>query len=312
MKATLTAALELIRRLRPARWLPTWLRGHSPRSTKLGNTWNIAFDILREAAARRWLLVLAALLSLLFLGLALALDLTVVDGALTTTRWLGSAATQDIRAVDVVLRPVFRAATYTVFYGSLGFTVVACSDFAPELLAPGRVEHLLALPVRREQLLFGTLLGVMMLCALGALYGGGGLWLVLALKAETFSLLPLWGALLSTLGFFAVYSVMLTAAVWVRSTPLSAAAGALTIVLGEIARHRETLAAALEPGLGRWLILALTAPLPRLSALADTAAAIAGGEELAWGELLRQTSGTLLFGLAVLSLGMWRLQRRDF
>lgn len=312
MRKALLAARELLRRARLPGGLSTWLGGNSPRWPKLGNTWNLAVDILREAAARRWLMGVAAGLTLLLLGLALTLNLTVVDGALTATRWLGRGVAHDIQAVEVLLRPVFRASTYAVFYGSLGFTVVACPDFAPQLLAPGRIEHLLSLPVRRAELLFGTLLGVMMLCALSALYAGGGLWLVLQLKAGTFSLLPVWGLALGTLGFFAVYSVMLATAVWSRSTPLSSAAGAATILLGVLASHRETLIAALEPGLGRWLVVALTAPLPRLSALADAAAALAGGDDLVWSELLRQAVGTLLFGLAVLSLGMWRLQRRDF
>ena len=108
-------------------------------------------------------------LVLLFLGLALRLE--VVDGALAATRLFGAALDTDVRSVDVALRPVFQAAAYAIFYGGLAFGVLACADFGPSLLAPGRIEHLLALPVRRPELIGGTFLGVLLLASCGALYG---------------------------------------------------------------------------------------------------------------------------------------------
>src|SRR5262249_23980582 len=149
----------------------------APRRTPgpFGALFTVAFDLFREAASRRWFLSLGLGITLLLAVLGLTLRLDVVDGALAATRLFGKVLHTDIRSVDVALRPVFRAASYVIFYGGLGFGILACADFAPSLLAPGRIEHLLALPVQRWQLLGGTFLGVLGLSTIFALYGAGGL-----------------------------------------------------------------------------------------------------------------------------------------
>lgn len=271
----------------------------------------LALDILREAAARRWFFAFGLALTALIIALVIGLRMEVVDGALAATRLFGSDVRHDIQAADLVLRGVFEAATYTVFYGGLGFGLLACSDFGPELLSPGRIEHLLSLPIRRVELLLGTFTGVMALCLLGTAYGAGGFFLVLSAKAGVWSWRPPCAALLASVAFFAVYACMLVSSVFARSASLSAAAGGSCVLGGIVAGQRDALAALLDPGLGRGLVLALTAPLPRVSELADAAAAIAVGlpppESLG-----RVVLGTLVFGLAVLSVGAWRLEGKDF
>jgi len=116
---------------------------------------HVALDLFREAARRRWFVALGAGITLLLCVAGLTLRMDVVDGALAATRLFGKVIHTDIRSVDVALRPVFRAAAYVIFYGGLAFFILACSDFAPSLLAPGRIEHLLSLPVQRWQLLGG-------------------------------------------------------------------------------------------------------------------------------------------------------------
>ncbi|MEY2934407.1 MAG: hypothetical protein RL033_5156 [Pseudomonadota bacterium] len=271
----------------------------------------IAADILREAAARRWFLAFAAVLTLLHLGVLLGLRLELVDGALAATRLFGGELSHDIRAADSVLRHVFEAATYVAFYGGLGFGVLACSDFGPELLAPGRIEHLLSLPLRRVELLAGTFLGVMTLCLLGISYGVGGFFLILCAKSGVWTLRPFLAVYLAGVAFFALYAVMLATAVFVRSAALSAAAGGLLFVLGMLAGRRDELGALFESGWGRELFLALSAPLPRVYELGQSAAAIAVGDA-APAELWRWVAGTVVFGLAGLAVGTWRLSSKDF
>src|SRR5262249_41105822 len=149
--------------------------GRGARGGARVKTFAVALDLLREAASRRWFLALGGAITLLLAVLGLALQIEVVDGALAATRLFGEVMRTDIQSVDVALRPVFRAAAYVVCYGGLAFGVLACADFAPSLLAPGRIEHLLSLPVRRWELCAGTFLGVMALAVGGAVYGAGGL-----------------------------------------------------------------------------------------------------------------------------------------
>src|SRR5690606_29960360 len=129
----------------------------------------------------------------------------VVDGALAATRLFGNNLDNDIRAADVALRPVFEAAAYLIFYGGLCFGILACSDFVPSLLAPGRIEHLLSLPVRRSALIIGTYLGVFMVMAGLAAYGALGFTVVLGLKTGVWTPRLLIAGLLAVITFAAIF-----------------------------------------------------------------------------------------------------------
>lgn len=272
----------------------------------------VALDLLREALSRRWFLALGlAIIALLaFLGLFLRLE--VVDGALAATRLFGSSLDTDVRAVDVALRPVFQAAAYVIFYGGLAFGILACADFGPSLLAPGRIEHLLALPVRRYELLCGTFLGVLLLASCGALYGAGGLALILGVKTGVWTLRPIAAALLAGVTFASIYGAMLATALWVRSAALSAAVGALLFGAGIVAGYRDQLLALFEPGAGREAFAFLTLFVPRVSALADASASLAGSLQVEGAVIASLLGGLSIFALATLALGIWRFEGRDF
>ncbi|WP_437618305.1 hypothetical protein [Sorangium sp. So ce1151] len=272
----------------------------------------IALDLLREAASRRWFLALGAVITLLLGVAGLTLRMDVVDGALAATRLFGQVVRTDITSVDVALRPIFRAAAYVIFYGGLAFGVVACADFAPSLLAPGRIEHLLALPVQRWELLAGTFLGVLGLALAGALYGAGGLTLLLAVKTGVWTLRPVLAALLASVTFAALYGAMLAAAVFARSAALSAATGGALFVTGIVAGYRDRLATFFEPGAPRALFRAVTALLPRVSTLANTSADLAASAPVEALDLASQLAGIAVFGLAAVAFGIWGFEQKDF
>ncbi len=272
----------------------------------------VALDLLREAAARRWFLALGLALTGLLLLLLTSLRLEVVDGALAATRLFGQPLSHDVRPADVALRPVFLVASQVVFWGGLGFGVLACADFGPALLSPGRIEHLLSLPVRRWELLGGTFLGVVALALAGALYASSGLVLVLGAKTGVWTGWPVVSAVLAAIAFASVYAGMLAVTIWVRSAALSAAAGAGLVVLGVLATHRTALLDLMGRGPGRALFAAVTAVVPPLGKLADAAGALASSGPLAPGGLVRLLAGTLAFAGALLAVAAWRFERRDF
>ncbi len=272
----------------------------------------VALDLLREAAARRWFLALGIALTGLLLLLVTSLRLDVVDGALAATRLFGKPVDHTIQAADVALRPVFLVASQLVFWGGLAFGVLSCADFAPALLSPGRIEHLLALPVRRWELLAGTFLGVLTLALGGALYASAGLVLVLGGKTGVWTGWPLLSAVLAVVAFGSVYAGMLAVTVWVRSAALSAAAGATLVGLGLLATHRTALLDLMGRGVGRTLFAGITAVVPPLGKLANAAGALASSGPLAPGGLLRLLGGTVAFAAALLAVAAWRFERRDF
>jgi Cu-processing system permease protein len=272
----------------------------------------VAGDILREAASRKWFLFLGGAITLVLGLVSAGLKMDVVDGALAATRLFGKPIDTDIRSADIALRPLFEAATYVVYYGGLVFGILACADFGPSLLSPGRIEHLLSLPLRRWQLLVGTFLGVFILSLIGAIYGSGGLALVLGIKTGVWSARPVEAALLASASFSCLYAAMLAAAVLVRSAAFSAAVGGGLFVVGIVASYRLPLGKLFEAGLGRTAFLAATFPLPRISAVADAAARIASSEPMAAAALAQLVLGIAVFGLGALAVGIWLFEQKDY
>lgn len=272
----------------------------------------IAGYVLREAVSRKFILAFVIGITLVLGIIALSLRIEVVDGALAATRLFGNVLNSSIRSVDVALRPFYVASAYIVFYGGIVFGIVACSDFAPSLLSPGRIEHLLALPLQRWHILAGTFVGVMVLAVGGSLYGAGGLMLILGFKTGYWTAGPLIAALLACVSFAAVYAVMLTTATLVRSAALCAAVGALFLVGGIIAGFRADMAPLFEEGFGRNTFSAVTLLLPRLSSLANVGARIAASMPLEVKSLGALLAGVLVFGLGALAVGFWRFEGRDY
>jgi len=272
----------------------------------------VAGDLLVQALRRKWFLGLGLVMTLGLVLVGLSLRMDVVEGTLAGVRLFGSVLGNDIVAADVAVRPIFQAATYVIFYGSTVFLTLACSDFAPRLLAPGRIEYLLALPVRRFELVAGTYLGVLALGGLAALYGAGGLVVILGVKTGVFSALPLVAVLLGSLAFAAIYAAMLATAMLVRSAALSAAVGGTFFVLGLLAGFREQLLPVWQRGIGRSLFAALTLAVPRIPTLADTCADLAASRRVALPDLAVLLAAFVLFAAGGLALAIWLFERKDF
>ncbi|MFT3710531.1 MAG: ABC transporter permease subunit [Archangium sp.] len=272
----------------------------------------VAIDLLIEAGRRKWFIALFGAITLVLLGLGYSLQLDVVDGAIAGSKLFGEFMSKDIVSANRVMSGVYMVVSYLAFYGGAFFLAIACSDFAPELLAPGRIEHLLSLPVARWQLLFGTFLGVVTLALLASLYGAGGLTVLLGVKTGVWNARLLLGSLVGWTGFCTIYAVMLTSNFFIRSAAVSGALGVLTLVLGVVSSFRESIAVALEEGYQRTAFNYAMLPIPRLGTLAITASDLAASRDVKFEILARLLGGCLIFSVALLSVATWRFERKDF
>ncbi len=272
----------------------------------------VALDLLREALARKWVLGLLVAISLVLGLLGLFLKLDVVDGAIAGSKLFGAILSDSIRPTDVALRPVYMTVAGFGFYGGALFLAIACSDFAPSLLSPGRIEHLLSLPISRWQLLLGTYLGVLALSVMCTAYGAVGITVVFGLKTSVWTWALLAGSLLGVVGFCALYAAMLTSALFVRSAAASASVGLFTLLMGILASLREEIERTLEPGLGRALFHWGVQPFPRLLKLAAQCIYLAGGRDFDGHLTTRLVASALVFSLGMLAVAAWRFERKDF
>lgn len=275
-------------------------------------TFEVARQVLREAFGRKWILAIFGGITLALLVVSASLQLEVLDGVLAASRLFGDSTPLRNTDVQMALRPVISAAAFLLFYAALVFGIVGCADFAPRLLAPGRIEHLLALPIQRWELLLGTFLGVLMLALTATLYGALGFIVIIGVKAGLWLWSLLLTALVASACFCTLYAAMLTMATWVRSAAMSAGAGFTLFVFGIIASNRDSIASVLSPGLPRESFRAISAGVPRLSALGEAAMSVAIGERPDLNVVMAQSVGMGLFAIALLVIGLWNFEARDY
>lgn len=272
----------------------------------------VATDVVREAFARYYMIALFACIVLFLVGLTFALDLEVVEGALAAGRLFGTNITNTIIPVDVAMKSAFEALSAFTFYVGLLFGIVASADIAPKMLAPGRVELLLSLPVRRHELVVGTYLGVAIIATLTTAFAVGGVSLVLFWKAQLVTIAPAVGALMAVTGFLSIYGGMLLATSLVRSSALAAGVGLFLYFAGSVTSDRATFLSWFEDGVGREVLGVVIAPLPRLAALADAGTGAASGGGVVWPVLLPVLLGAVAFAGATVALACFVVSGKDY
>jgi Cu-processing system permease protein len=262
------------------------------------NVANVALDVLREAAVSKYLLVLFGIISLFLGGLALSLDLEVVNGAIAAGKIFGANVVGQGKTMTTseFLAPLMQGLAYVVFFGGLLFLVVAVADIAPKMLAPGRVELLLSLPLRRTELVLGVYAGVLLIGLLASLLAIGGSSIIFFVKTELVTPAPLMGAVASLFGFATLYGVMLAVSTIGRSAALAAGAAILVYIAGVATSDRALILSLLRSGVTREIAAVVMGPLPRLRALADLGGDAAVNKAIEWSQALAVIGGCAAFG----------------
>ena len=270
----------------------------------------------RELWARKIVLGLFIVSSLVLLAVTFALNLDVVEGSLAGIRLFGQeAAPEDMSGEDAppltlsrVVIAVESVVAGVAYWIGILLALFASASLFPDLQSDGRVELLLSKPIGRLNVLFGHMLGVWSAIGILAAYLLGGVWVIMSLKTGVWNPRFLLSLLL-VVGMFAVmYAAVMLMGVWTESTALGLIVSYGLIFVSMVLAAADQIGPTLGP-VGSPVFWGLYHTLPNFTEVTQIVSTLAKGEAVSsWYPFV----SSLLFGGAAYGVtGYWFVQR-DF
>lgn len=270
----------------------------------------------RELWAKKIVLGLFIISSLVLVLIAFALNLDVVEGSLEGIRLFGQTpqtgentsnvpSQMTLNKIVVAVESVVAGAAYWV---GILLALFASSSLFSDLQAAGRIELLLSKPVSRVEVVAGHVLGVWAAIAVLTVYLMGGTWLIMSVKSGVWN--PRF--LLSigiVVGMFGVmYSAVMLMGVWTESTALALIVAYGLIFASMVLAGANEIGPLLGP-VGEPVFWALYHTLPNFTEVTGIVTNLAKKKPVAtWYPL----TSSLLFGAAVYSLTGYWFARKDY
>lgn len=270
----------------------------------------------RELWARKIVLGLFIVSSLVLLAVMFALNLDVVEGSLAGIRLFGQEATpEDLAEGDsppLTLNRVVMAVESVVagmaYWIGILLALFASASLFPDLQSDGRVELLLSKPIGRGRVLIGHVLGVWTAISVLTLYLMGGVWVIMSLKTGVWNARFLL-SLLIVIGMFAVmYAAVTLMGVWSESTALALIVSYGLIFVSMVLAAAEQIGPLLGP-VGRPVFWGLYHALPNFTEVTQIVSSLAKDQTVSsWYPLF----SSLLFGGAAYGITGYWFVLRDF
>lgn len=269
----------------------------------------------RELWARKIVLGLFIISSLVLLAVTFALNLDVVEGSLAGIRLFGQEAAPEDMGEDIpqltlsrVVIAVESVVAGVAYWIGILLALFASASLFPDLQSDGRVELLLSKPIGRTHALFGHLLGVWSAIGVLTIYLLGGVWIIMSLKTGVWNPRFLLSLLL-VVGMFAVmYGAVILMGVWTESTALGLIVSYGLIFLSMVLAAADQIGPALGP-VSRPIFWGLYHTLPNFTEVTQIVSTLAEGKTVtSWYPVF----SSLGFGAAAYTVtGVW-FARRDF
>lgn len=276
---------------------------------------------LYELRARKIILGLFGVATLVWVVLALALQLDVIEGSLAGIRFFGdemvgesefASGNQELPFGNSMLQTfVFGAEMFAAgaaYWVGILLALFATGGLIASMLERGQVDLLLTKPLSRSKILIGRLLGVSVVMLALLIYLLGAVWLVMSIKTGVWNPRFLIAIGIVFIMFMVLYSLITITSVWTGSAPLS-----LILTFGLLF---ATLILAIQPlrdqitQPGRGIVIAFYNVLPKF---VDVGAYIvpqlvSGQPVESWSPLV----SSLAFGIIAYAGAFWLFQRKDF
>lgn len=269
----------------------------------------------RELWAKKVVLGLFVISSLVLLVVTFALNLNVVEGSLEGLRLFGQEAQPEnldeeapqmtLTNVVVAVEAVVAGAAYWI---GILLALFASAPLFSDQQTAGRIELLLSKPVSRLQVLAGHVLGVWAAISVLVVYLMGGVWLIMSLKSGVWNPRFLLSILI-VIGMFAVmYAAVMIMSVWTQSTALALIVSYGLIFVSLVLAGADSIAPLLGD-VGRPVFWGLYHVLPNFTEVTEIVTQLANDSAISsWYPLY----SSLLFGAVVYALATYWFVRRDF
>lgn len=269
----------------------------------------------RELWAKKVVIGLFVVSTLVLLMTAFALNLDVVEGSLAGLRLfgedVGAGGDGELPAEFTLERIVFgvqAAVAGAAYWIGILLAIFSTAPLFTSLLEPGHVDLLLAKPLSRTQLFFGHIAGVWISMLILAIYLLGGVWLIMSIKTGVWNPRFLLSIGIVVAMFGVMYAVVAFMGVWTQSTALALIVTYGLIFISAFLAGGEQLANQLQPG-WRTVFWGLYHTLPNFAEVTATVSNLSQAESVgSWYPFL--SSG--LFGAVLYGGGAFWFTRRDF
>lgn len=265
----------------------------------------------RELTAKATLIVLAAISTLIILGIMFSIGVTQSSEGLALTMFgqpAGPPMTQENIAEAIAV--IQSGLAGGLFFGIILFGVFATAGIIPDILEKGTIDLYLSKPIARWELLLGKYLGAVTIIFLNIVYFLGALWLIFGVKTGVWNTGFLFASLTMGFVFASLYSLTAVFAVIFRNTAIPIIGSFLYLfIIGGILEGREhTLFLLSENVVFRGFINGLYYVLPQISALQANVSRQIIEQSVQWEPFVQ----SLISSAAILGAAMYVFAKRDF
>jgi ABC-type transport system involved in multi-copper enzyme maturation permease subunit len=277
------------------------------RNRSLSVTAALVRDTFREAFARKifWGFFGCSTALLLFFVFIIRVD--VVEGAIATISLFGKTS----RGEDVqrLVRQVHGAIAAFLFTAGMFLAVFASGGLIPSVFEPGRIELLLSKPVERYQILIGRYIGNVLVIAANIVYLVFPVWLIFGIKTGVWTRGFLWSSGLTLFMFAVLLTVVVLVGVLWESAVVATMVTFGLMIMSPILAQQRILERLLTSEWSRNVVRVLYYALPKVFDLGRISRALVIGDPI--GDWMPVWSSAL-FGLVVLSTGLYAFAKRNF
>lgn len=264
-------------------------------------------DTFREAFARRIFWGFFGCCTALLLFLLFIMRIDVVAGSVAVVTIFG----RPTRATDVqnMVPQAQSVIAMILYFAGMALAVFASAGLISAVFEPGRIELLLSKPVSRTHLLLGRYVGNLLVVAANILYLVIGSWIIFGVKTGVWGVGFLVSSLFTTFIFAVLLAMIALVGVLWESAAVAIMVTFAVMIITPILAQKATIERLLSSEWSRNVVRVLYYALPKTSDISVIVRDLILGHPV---ESWMPVWSTAAFGIAVLSIALWRFERRSF